>query len=107
MNIGLFKQRITLEESTNSSDNYGGFTQTWETKRECWGKIVPLEGKEFIEALKLTTTVTHTIYIRKYDEVKPSWRVKYNNRYFDIKHVFTIKEKGVYTKMFCEEIISE
>ena len=105
MNVGLFKHRLQLQEGSETKDEYGGVTYTWTTKRECWGQIIPLDGKEFIEAMKLNSKLTHRVYIRKYNDVKPSWRIKYGSRYFDIKYVFDMKEKGKYTTMLCEEIV--
>jgi len=62
----------------------GNFSTTWEDVCTVWSRILPTSAKESRISEKETMTISHTLFIRYRRDIRPSWRVKFKNRYFAI-----------------------
>ena len=107
MQAGQLRHRIDIQVALNSRDSYGASTQEWVTFLSgIRASVEPLSGKEFFAAQKVDTEITHSIKIRYRTGIKPSMRVKYGARYFDIKSVINIKEECKDMHLMCVEVIT-
>lgn len=107
MQAGQLKHVIDIQVALNSRDSYGASTQEWVTfLGGIRASVEPLSGKEFFAAKQVNAEITHSIKIRYRTGIKPSMRVKYGTRYFDIKSVVDIKEERKEMHLMCTEVIS-
>lgn len=103
MESGKLRNKLFLQSSTESRDAIGGVTDSWATIATVYGSIVRKSDKEMIESDRLTQTVTHTIRIRYYAGVTPSYRLLFGSRVFSIIKVNDMGERNRTMVLDCIE----
>lgn len=111
MESGRLRNRVIIQRKLDSRDTYGGQTETWSDVDEVWAEIVPLVGREYLEARQLTAEVSTKIRIRYRKGIKPEMRVKWEEadsdeaRYYDIQSVQHVEAKQREIVLMCRELI--
>lgn len=108
-NVGLFKQRLTIQYYSLSSDGMGGNTQTWNTLATVWGKVSATSGNESYEIGGLKGDVRYKILTRYRDDFVSAGysratydyllRVLYNGQTFNIEYAQDKGEQNTYTEL--------
>ena len=106
MRAGTLKHRISIQQKIQTSDDMGGYTETWEDLYSVWAAIWPLSGKEYLASGRKEGEVTHRIRIRYRDGILPSHRVKYGSRIFDIRVGLNHEEQNKYLDLMCIEKVA-
>ena len=104
------RHRITIQSVTRTPNAYGEPVETFATFLSCWASIEPLQGQEYQAAATAQDAVTHRIWMRHQDGVKPNMRVKFADRtstarYYDIEAVIEPMTLGESLQLMCREII--
>ena len=105
MRSGTLRHRITIQESTETSDGMGGFTTIWSDKLEMWVAIWPLSAKERLDAMKLELQITHKIRGRYRSGITAKDRIKFGTRIFNIVSPINQDERNVQLDMLALEDI--
>ena len=87
MNIGKLRHRITLLRQVNEVNDYGASTQTWKRVATVWADVRPLSGREYFSAQQVQSEVTTQIWLRHIEGIKPTMKVKFGKREFEILSV--------------------
>lgn len=103
MSIGDLNKRITIQYATKASDGMGGFTLTWTNGDIIWAAIWPISANETVQSMQTDMIITHRIRIRYRSVFKPSWRLKFGNRYFNIISILNPNERNEWLDLMCEE----
>ncbi|WP_118841974.1 phage head closure protein [Haemophilus haemolyticus] len=106
MNIGKLRHRITLLKQVNDVNDYGASVQTWRTVATVWAEVRPLSGREYFSAQQVQSEVTTQIWLRYIDGIKPSMKVKFANREFEILSVLNTQERDVSLQLMCKETVN-
>ncbi|WP_069649642.1 phage head closure protein [Caloranaerobacter ferrireducens] len=101
MNVGLLRDRVTIQNYVRIPDGYGGYTETWQDVATVWANIKPLRGREFFQAQQIQSEVTHKITIRYTDAVNITSRIKYKNKTFEIKSIIDIDNRHRFLEIMC------
>lgn len=83
MNVGQLRRRITIQKPTQVADDMGGFTDTWTDYKTIWAKAWTVSSSERMEDMRVNLVRIQKFGIR-YRTIDPSWRIKYDDRYFNI-----------------------
>ena len=84
MRIGDLKHMITLQAPTLTPDGMGGHKTTWADIATVWAAIWPVSANEQVKNMQVAGEITHRVRIRYRANIRPSWRVKFGDRYFNI-----------------------
>lgn len=103
MNIGKLRHRITLLRQVNEVNDYGASTQTWKRVATVWADVRPLSGREYFSAQQVQSEVTTQIWLRHIEGIKPTMKVKFGKREFEILSVLNIQERDVSLQLMCKE----
>jgi SPP1 family predicted phage head-tail adaptor len=103
MNIGSLNKRVVLQHSTKSSDLMGGFLLAWIDVATVFAALWPTSAAEQVQAMQNTMTISHRIRMRYRSDIKPSWRIKFGNRYFAIVSIINPNEKNEVLDLMCKE----
>jgi len=95
--------RITFEQQDKVADGMGGFTVIWKTAATAWAAIWPISANEIMQSDKQTMTVTHRIRVRYRSVLKPSWRIAWAGKYFNIVSVIEPNTAHVWLDILCRE----
>ncbi|MDU5009483.1 MAG: phage head closure protein [Haemophilus parainfluenzae] len=103
MNIGKLRHRITLLQQVNEVNDYGASTQTWKRVATVWADVRPLSGREYFSAQQVQSEVTTQIWLRHIEGIKPTMKVKFGKREFEILSVLNTQERDVSLQLMCKE----
>lgn len=100
---GELRQRVTVEAPSVARNAQGGFSETWATAETRYAKIEPLSGREFFEAQRVDSDVTHMVTMRYFSGLTSSHRITYGSRTFYIESVINTDERDWKTVAMCRE----
>jgi len=105
MDAGSLNKRITIQYSTRVSDSLGGFTLTWADVATVWAALWPVSANETVQSNQQVMTISHRIRIRYRSILRPSWRIKYGNRYFAIISIINPEERNEWLDLMVKEAV--
>ncbi|MGL5328164.1 MAG: phage head closure protein [Peptostreptococcaceae bacterium] len=106
MNVGRLKHKITIQEKTKEKNGYGELKEIWTnvyTDRRV--EIKPVTGKSFWSAQQINSEITHQVITRYADRIKPSMRIVFKGRVFEILYVMNFNEAEKYLQIMCKELV--
>lgn len=104
MNAGQLRHRITIQQSTETKDQYKRPTTGWSDYATVWAAVEPLRGREFLLAQNTNIELTVRVRIRYLHGVTPGMRVLYGGRIFDIQSVIDVEERHREMHLMCTEV---
>lgn len=104
MKIGKLRHRITLQEYTSSRDSFGAEVETWSDTATVWASIEPLSGREYFAAQQVNAEISTKITLRYRSSVKPTMRVLYEGRVYEILSVINAGERNRELILICKEV---
>ncbi len=107
MRAGELRHRITLVEPTVVPDGLRGASATVMSTvaDHLPAAIGPLEGRELYAAQQINATATHRIRVRYLSGVKPTQRVLFGLRTFEILSAMNVEERNRQWSLLCAEVI--
>ena len=103
MRAGRLRERIIIESSSEAIDSVGFPVLTWSTFATVWGNVLANNGKEFIEAREVHSSLSRIISIRYLASVTPQMRVNHGGVYYNILATFDPDSRGRQLKLYCDE----
>lgn len=104
MQAGTLRHRITIQRKNEVRDSFGQAVETFANIATVWASIEPLSGRESFLAQQVNAEVTHRIRMRYYP-LEATMRLKYQDRYFEIKTILDREERKRELEVLCQEII--
>ena len=113
MDIGKLNRKVIIEERVKAIDENGFIIEQWAEKAIVNGSVTNIHGKELVDNLEQMTTNTYKrikIRYKKYlDEtlhfdVTHTFRIKYNNSYWNITSIDDIQDKHEYMEILITKI---
>lgn len=101
MVIGKLRQRVDLQQATESQNAFGEMTKSWATAATVWAAVEDLQGREFLEARQLEAEVSTRIRIRERAGVGPDWRVLHGSDVYDVKAVVVDATRAREMQLMC------
>ena len=105
MDIGRLKHRITFQIYTHEKNEYGEVEDQWEDVKTVWAEIKPVSGQQFFAAKQINSEITHNVYIRYRNDLKPSMRIRFKGRTFEILYIMNVNEGNQLMQIYCKELI--
>ena len=100
-NIDKYFEPVVIERYTSTYNDFGEEVKTWTTHLTIQGRLRPLNGTERFSADKETLFATHRLYCFPAD-IKETDRVKYDNKYYNIKFVSDVMNFDILYHIDCE-----
>ena len=104
MRAGELRHRVTIQEQDGAGAAWNG-SQTWSTYKTVWAKIVPVRGRESLDAgtKKEQAEVTHLITMRYVSGLDPDMRISFDDRYFHFEVIRNIDERNAWIEIEARE----
>ena len=106
MRAGDLKNSIEIQAQTRTPDGGGGFSTGWLTICTVQAGIWPLKGLEQFEGGRTVATVTHQIRLRYRNGVKPSYRIKFGGKYFNIVSIINPNTDFKALDLMAKEVVT-
>ena len=105
MQPGDLNKRMTIQYPTKVSDGMGNFTDTWNDSDTIWVALWPISATEVIRSMGAVMIISHRIRARYRRDLRPSWRLRFGNRYFNIVSIINQGERNEYLDMMAKEAV--
>lgn len=107
MKPGRMVHLITMQRQATTVDAYGQQTRTWTNLGTSYASIEPVRGREYFQASGEKADVTHDIRLRAREDIAlvPRDRIAFGSRYFDIRSVINVGERGREWQLMCTEAL--
>lgn len=89
-----YRHRIVIETPTETQDNYGEITETWETLLTVWASLDNVSAGELFEAGSQVQQNHFVFELYCDSSVTTECRIKYGTRYFDIEGVENVDNRS-------------
>lgn len=104
INIGEFWNYIDVYECVQSKDSKGAKTETWNLKAHVHARVEPMMTEvDTYDNLAERESLMLTVYRIK--EMTTRWRVKWNDKFYDIKSITPVSKISPFVHLTAEEII--
>jgi len=81
---GRLRERVTIQQATETRNRMGETTQTWGTYAERWASVEGLSGREVLLSGQQQTEVTHRVRLRYVDGMTGQMRILWRGRVLEI-----------------------
>lgn len=105
MNPGRLNKKVKIQSLTNLKNEYGELEEVWQDLKEVWAEVKPLTGRSFFSAQQINSEITHSVIIRYIKDMKPSMRVMYRDRFFEILYIMDFNEENKALQLMCKELV--
>jgi SPP1 family predicted phage head-tail adaptor len=100
-------RKVSLEKPVEIDNGAGGVTTVWVKVFDTWAKMRPGSGSETTRWGQLSATTMETITIRYCKELTEKWRIRFEDRYFNIRDVADLEEAHRFLEIACEEGVAQ
>lgn len=102
MRAGILKQIIEIQRYTETTNDFGEVEQSWSTFLTTRAEIKPLTAKEIFASNTLISEVTHKITVRYEVDIKPTDRVVFKDKVFNITGVINVNENNTVVEILAK-----
>jgi SPP1 family predicted phage head-tail adaptor len=104
---GMLRHTITIEDKSTTDDGCGGQDLAWDPVVTVRAAIKPASGAERLFAERLEASITHKLITRYKPEIKPWMRIKFGDRYFQIRAILNIEERNRFLEIHAQEGVAQ
>lgn len=104
MRAGRLRNRLQLQSAVEARNGYGEVIQAWSTVATVWGSVEPLQGREYQLARQTQAETTVRMRIRYRADVRPSWRVRWEGRHYEIVDA-QANERRTELHLMCVDVV--
>lgn len=97
---------LTIQRRTVQTDGWSDAEDKWEDIASPRGSVVPLSGRELVEAMQTTAVGDLKVSFRwspSLRDLSTADRVKFGDRLLHIKHVANVEERNREFVLMCSE----
>jgi len=103
MRAGRLRHIVEHQRLVITEDDSGVPTESWLTIGTRKASVEPISGREFFEAARQQSELTHTVIMRKYDSVTTKDRFIFETRPLNVEAVIEVGERGRELQVMCKE----
>jgi len=81
---GRLRERITIQQATETRNAIGESTQTWATFSQRWASVDGISAREFLTSGQQQTEITHRVRMRYLAGLNSTMRVLWRGRVLEI-----------------------
>ena len=81
---GRLRERVTIQNATETRNAMGETTQSWGTFAERWASVQGISAREFLLSGQQQTEITHRVRLRYVDGLTSTMRILWRGRVLEI-----------------------
>ena len=103
MRAGELRERVTIEKPVQVAGKAGATKTTWtEVATNVHARVTPLRGQEQVNAMQLSSKVSHRVKLRYRSDVVAEWRIIWDGLTLNIRAVTNPDERRRFTELACD-----
>ncbi len=84
MNPGLLRERVAIQQSSESRNSLGEAVLSWQTVAEVWARVDGVSAREALQAGQQNVTITHRVRLRYFEGLTHQHRFQWRGRTMEI-----------------------
>ena len=105
MNIGKMRHRVEVQRPVYTADTAGQMIETWVKVGDYWADVMPLSGREFLQAEAVEANITTKVRMRYLEGLLVTDRIIYDNRILEINSIINTSERDREIFVLCQETV--
>ena len=101
---GRLRERITIQQATETRNALGESVQAWETYAERWASVEGLSSREVLLTGQQQTEVTHRVRLRYVDGFKGTMRILWRGRVLEITSLLEHNNRSEHEALCTERV---
>jgi SPP1 family predicted phage head-tail adaptor len=81
---GKLRERVTVQQATETRNRLGETVQSWATYAERWASVSGISAREFLISGQQQTEITHRVRLRYLDGLNSTMRILWRGRVLEI-----------------------
>lgn len=102
MSAGKYRQRITIERLTQTVDDYGAPSGSWQTVGTFAASIEPISGREYFAAQAVQSEISTRLRLRYVVGILPSDRAIYRGITYDVQSIINREMRNIELELMCK-----
>ena len=104
INAGKLRERVTVQQASESRSAMGEVVQSWSTFAERWASVEGLSSREFLNQGQIDASVSHRVLMRYLDGVSQNMRIQWRGRTLEIISILEHENRSEH-EILCQEAI--
>jgi SPP1 family predicted phage head-tail adaptor len=92
---GQLRHKVEIDSLVTTEDSSGEIVQSWVPLASVWAAVVPLSGRELVEAQSMQSSVSVRLVIRYRPDIQASQRVTFRGQPYNIHAVIPDPNSGI------------
>lgn len=106
MGAGKYDQRITIKRPSGSALNAAHEKiPTYSPWITCWAAVIPLSGRDYLEAQKVKAETSYRVEVRHKEGVTPNIQIEWGSHLLHVENVLPVGRKKELHLMCVEKVI--
>jgi SPP1 family predicted phage head-tail adaptor len=101
---GRLRERVTIQQATETRNRLGESVSTWATFVERWASVEGLSGREVLQSGQQQTENTHRVRMRYVDGLKGTMRIMWRGRVLEITSLLEHANRSEH-ELLCTEAV--
>ena len=102
---GTMIHLVTLQDSSKVDDGGAGKRVAWHDVADVWAEVEPISSRERFYAHQVKAEISHRVKIRYRDGVKPSMRIRHEEKYYLIDSAIDMAGARRFLELLCTEVL--
>jgi SPP1 family predicted phage head-tail adaptor len=101
---GRLRERITVQQATESRNSLGESVQSWSTFAERWASVDGLSSREVLLTGQQQTEITHRVRMRYLDGFASTMRILWRGRVLEITSLLEHNNRSEHEVLCTERV---
>jgi len=101
---GKLRERVTIQQATETRNRLGEATQSWNAYAEVWASVEGLSGREVLQSGQQQTEVSHRVRMRYVHGMTQNMRILWRGRVLEISSLLEHANRTEHEVLCTEEI---
>ena len=99
---GMLREPLTIQRKVAVSDGMGGQAIQWIDLATIKAQVVPLSGREAVQAMQLQASITHRVYMRYRADLTPADRIVMRGQPLQIRAIINVEMRNRWLELACD-----
>lgn len=100
---GMLREPVTVQRQVSASDGMGGQAIQWVDLLTASASVIPLSGREAVQAMQLQASVTHRVTMRYRADLTPADRIIVRGKPMQIRAIINVEMRNRWLELICDD----
>lgn len=103
MDAGVLRERVTVQQATESRNRLGESVLEWSTFAEVWASVQGVSAREYLLAGQQQVDISHSVKMRYLTGLSQKMRLSWRGRTLEIISILERDNRSIH-ELICQEV---